>query len=283
VGEDDQPPWPPPRPYPRERAPRSPAASRASREAARDQQIKERVQRHSGSRARPPGRDRGLSRDEIVRAAVAIADAEGPDAISMRRIARELRAGAMSLYWHVGSKEELLDLILDSIEAEIRVPGPTDDWRSDLRALAVSQREVLLRHQWAMEFIAGRPPAGPNVIRNLERMLDLIARPDLDTRVTMNILMTIGTYVTGAVLREAQETRADRDRQQAEATMTKEELAAEQERYHAWIAASGHYPNVQRIMDQDYDPDAPDTRDERFEFGLDCLLDGISTRLRSLR
>ena len=109
-----------------------------------------------------PRRDRGLSRAEIVAAAIAVADAEGPDAISMRRIARELRAGPMSLYWHVGSKEELLDLMLESIETEVEAPEPSGDWRADLRAFAHQARAGMLRHRWAMEFLGGRPPSGPN-------------------------------------------------------------------------------------------------------------------------
>ena len=119
----------------------------------------QRARRAAPGRGAPSraARDRGLSREEIVEAAIAVADAEGPDAISMRRIARELRAGAMSLYWHVASKEELIDLMLDSLEAEIGVPEPTGDWQADLRELAHRQRAGLLRHPWVMDH-AGRPP-----------------------------------------------------------------------------------------------------------------------------
>jgi AcrR family transcriptional regulator len=77
---------------------------------------------------------------------------QNADAISKRRSARELRAGPMSLYWHVGSKEELLDLMLESIEAETEAPEPSGDWRADLRAFARLTRAAMLRHRWAMEF-----------------------------------------------------------------------------------------------------------------------------------
>ena len=79
---------------------------------------------------------RGLSRADIVDVAVAIADAEGTEAVSMRRIARDLRVGAMSLYWHVESKEELHQLMLDTVQAEIEAPPPSGDWRTDLAAYA---------------------------------------------------------------------------------------------------------------------------------------------------
>src|SRR5580692_538618 len=113
-----------------------PRAGREARQKDRGRRVSGHVQRHRERGAQPPRRDRGLSRAEIIKAAIAVADAEGPDAISMRRIARELNAGAMSLYWYVGSKEELLDLMLDSIEAEIGVPEPTGDWQADLGAFA---------------------------------------------------------------------------------------------------------------------------------------------------
>jgi AcrR family transcriptional regulator len=94
-----------------------------------------------------------------------VADAEGPDAISMRRIARELGAGVMSLYWYVGSKEELLDLMLESIEAEVEAPEASGDWRADLTTFAHRIRAGMRQHPWALEFIGSRPPTGPNDAR----------------------------------------------------------------------------------------------------------------------
>jgi AcrR family transcriptional regulator len=261
VAEHDEEPWPRFRPYP---------FRGVNREWASPRQ----------RGAQPRGRDRGLSRDEIVRAAITVADAEGPDAISMRRIARELRAGAMSLYWHVGSKEELISLMLDSLEAEAGVPEPTGDWRTDLRELAHRQRAGLLRHPWVLEFVANRPPSGPNDARNLERMLGMVGGLGLDPRTIVDILMTVGNYVTGAVLREVQEMRSDRHRAEQEASMTPEEIEAEREGFHQWLAAeTDRYPNIRRMVEADIDPDAADTRDERFEFGLGCVLDGIAARL----
>ena len=204
--EYDEEPWPffrYPRQYPR--------SGQASREEAREERIAGHVQRHRARGAQPPRRDRGLSRDEIVSAAIAVADAEGPDAISMRRIARELSAGAMSLYWYVASKEELLDLMLDAIEAEIEVPEPSGDWRADLGAFAHRTRAALRQHRWAMEFIGTRPPSGPNDVRNLERLLSLLDGTGVDdTRVIMGVFMTVATFVIGAVMREAQEVRFQR-------------------------------------------------------------------------
>jgi AcrR family transcriptional regulator len=209
-----------------------------------------------------------------------VADADGTDAISMRRIARELGAGAMSLYWYVGSKEELLDLMLNSIEAEIEVPEPSGDWRADLGAFAHRIRAGLSQHRWAVEFIGTRPPSGPNDVRNLERLLGLLDGTGLeDTRVIMGIFMTVATFVIGAVVREAQEIRFQREQERAEANLTQEEIQAEQERYRKWFQTSGRFPRITRLMKSAFDPDDPNTRDERFQFSLDCLLDGIAAQL----
>jgi len=275
VSEYDEEPWPffrYPRTYPR--------SGRASREEAREQRESGHVQRHRERGAQPPRRDRGLSRAEISKAAIAVADAEGPDAISMRGIARELNAGAMSLYWYVGSKEELLDLMLDSIEAEIEVPEPSGDWRADLGAYAHRTRAAMSRHRWAMEFIGSRPPSRPADVRNLERLLGLLDGTGVDdARVIMGIFMTVATFVIGAVMREAQEIRFQREQEQAEANLTDEEIRAERERYRTWFEASGRYPRITRLMESGIDPDDPATRDERFQFSLDCVLDGIAARL----
>ena len=257
-------------------------SGRPSREDARERRVAGHVQRHRERGTPPPRRDRGLSRDEIVSTAMAVADAEGPDAISMRRIARELRAGAMSLYWHVESKEELLDLMLESIEAEIEVPEPSGDWQADLGAFAHRIRAAMSRHPWAIDFMGGRPPAGPADARNLERLLGLFDGLALDdARLTMDILGTVATYAMGAVMRDRQEMRVQRDQERAEAGMTAEEIRATREGYYQWFEASGRYPRILRLMESGIDPDDPATRDERFEFGLDCVLEGIAARLAS--
>ena len=109
----------------------------------------DRAPRPHGQRGRTRGQIApALSRDEIVDAAIAVADAEGADALSMRKIAQVLHAGTMSLYWHVANKEHLLDLMLDVIVAEVGVPVPTGDWRGDLQKLARENRASLLRHRW---------------------------------------------------------------------------------------------------------------------------------------
>jgi AcrR family transcriptional regulator len=247
---------------------------RQSRPDRRDQQRRDFVQ---DARGRPPQRQR-LSREEIVDAAIAVADAEGADALSMRRIAQVLRAGTMSLYWHVSSKERLLDLMRDALMAEVELPDPSGDWRSDLRAFAISSRGMLRRHLWLMDFVGGRPPLGPTTMLVMNRALAILetANPGYETRLW--ILESVNTYVSGAVLREAQEMRAYEAEREARAEFGAEALALRR----SWrdrVADTGLFPRFVEFLDLNIDPDAPETMDARFEFGLDCLLDGIATRL----
>jgi AcrR family transcriptional regulator len=230
--------------------------------------------------APPRGRARPgatLSRAEIVDAAIAVADAEGPDAVSMRRIAQVLRAGTMSLYWHVAGKEHLLDLMLDALVGEFEVPVPSGSWRADLRSYALSQRSSLLRHRWVTDYIGGRPAIGPNTIRAAEGAMALLDQLNLDIATAMNVVQSVNTYVLGAVLREFQERQTQRD--QESSVHPAEQRAAFQE-WQDRLRSAGGFGHFLKIFDQEIDPDSPATRDQRFEFGLDCLLAGIEATVR---
>jgi AcrR family transcriptional regulator len=244
-----------------------------SRADRRDQQVQHLFQ---DARRRPPQRQR-LSREDIVDAAIAIADAEGAEALSMRRIAQVLRSGTMSLYWHVSSKERLLDLMRDALMAEVEVPEPSGDARADLRAFAISSRKMLRRHLWLMDFVGGRPPLGPTTMLAMDHALRMLESAAESYETRLQILESVNTYVSGAVLREAQEIRA----QQAEHAASAEfggDAARLQTEWRDRLDATGLFPNFVGFLDLGIDPDAPETLDARFEFGLDCLLDGVAAR-----
>ena len=101
----------------------------------------------------------------------------------------------------------------------------------------------------------------------------------LDTATAMNILMTVSTYVMGAVLREFREIRAQRD----QAGIGPEQWRAVQAAWRRKLVADGRFSHFLRILDDDVDPDAEETRDERFEFGLDCVLDGIAIQVQRMQ
>jgi AcrR family transcriptional regulator len=252
--------------------------ARDRRERDRERRITEHVSRHREHGSQPPRRVRGLSLSDIVATAIAVADADGTEAVSMRRIARELQVGVMSLYWYVTSKEELHQLMLEKVQAEGEAPEPSGDWRADLRAYARNARAALLRHPWAIDFLGNGPPAGPNDARNAERLIAALDGLGLDLPAVMYILMTVGTYVLGAALREVQEIRWHGAAAEVTAGLTEAEVAALVGDLDEKIRQSGRYPHLVRIIDANFDPDSPGTRDERFEFGLDCVLDGIAAR-----
>src|SRR3954464_7015112 len=106
-----------------------------------------------------------LSRERVLRAAVALAQRDGMESLSMRRLAAELGAGAMSLYHHVPNKEQLLDGMIDIVFAEIELPTTDVDWRTAMRRRAISTREVLNRHRWAVGLMEGRTTPGPASLR----------------------------------------------------------------------------------------------------------------------
>jgi AcrR family transcriptional regulator len=253
---------------------------RARLERARERQIAVRVSRAREHGGRPGGRARGLSQADIVDAAVTIADAEGTEAVSMRRIAKDLQVGVMSLYWYIESKEDLHQLMLEAVQAEIEAAAPTGDWRADLTGYARSTRAAMHRHPWAIDYIGAGPPAGPNDARNGDRLFGALDGLGLDITTTLWALMTVSTYVLGAALREIQEIRWHQAAEETRSGMTEEEVAEAFAEFERRIRGSGRYPHLAKLFEADVDPDAPETRDERFEFGLSCVLDGIAARIK---
>jgi AcrR family transcriptional regulator len=252
----------------------------ARQERARERQIAAAVSRAREHGSRPGGRARGLTRADIVDVAVAVADAEGTAAVSMRRIAKDLQVGVMSLYWHVESKEELHQLMLETVQAEIEAQVPTGDWRADLAAYARNTRAAMHRHPWAIDYIGAGPPSGPQDARNADRLIGALDGLGLDVMTTIWALMTLSTYVMGATLREIQETRWHRAAEATMAEMAEGDVAEALAEFDRRVRGSGRYPHLAKVLEAGIDPDAPETRDERFEFGLACMLDGIAARIK---
>src|SRR6476660_2008300 len=124
-----------------------------------------------------PGRRRRepISREAIVTAAIRLLDRDGLDALSMRRLAEELGTGAASLYWHVGSKDGLLDLMFDEMIGEQHIPDPEPErWAEQLKEVAHTMRATILRHRDVLRISIGRIPMGPNALRYSERVLAIL-------------------------------------------------------------------------------------------------------------
>jgi AcrR family transcriptional regulator len=227
---------------------------------------------------RPPrGRARGLSRQQIVRAALQIADREGLDALTMRRVAQRLGAGTMSLYWYVRSKDELIELLRDEVAGEQTLQRASGDWRSDLARFARDTRASYLRHPWLASVLVGLPPIGPNSLRQDELSLEIVSGLGLDFRTQMAIPAAVHCFVIGYVLRELDEQEVQRRTGASE-----QEWRASVAPYLEQVLASGRYPNLQRVLAVGGDQAEQDA-DETFERTLEIVLDGIAARLPKRR
>ena len=237
--------------------------------------------RHRGRRhaapvwAREPRERRGrarateLSRADIVRAALEVADEQGHEAVSMRNVARRLGAGAMTLYSYVESKDDLLDLMFDEIMGELLIPEPLPDgWREALGAIARRTREVWLRHPW-MASAGQRSSFGPNSMRHVEQSIAAIADLGLGTHESFLVLGAVDDYTLGFTMRQVvQQTALGSDEPSAV------EWRAAMERYWEDMIATGDFPHLQAIAASDWEV----ATDVRFEQGLAWMLDGIAAR-----
>jgi AcrR family transcriptional regulator len=220
-----------------------------------------------------PGRRPGYSRAQITRAAIEIADREGLDAATMRRIAQEIGTGAMSLYRYVPKRDDLIDLMLDAAVGEIELPEePSGNWRADLSLVAHQTRAVGLRHPWQVT-LARRPTLGPNLLRVYDFSLSALDGYGLHVDEMTSLCGMVGDYVASAVrdeigwLDHARHTGTDRRQWMAEYVGP----------YVKHVVESGRYPMFNRTIREGrlahMSPDA------RFQYGLDHVLNGIAAAL----
>ncbi|MGW4378875.1 TetR/AcrR family transcriptional regulator [Kitasatospora sp. NPDC004531] len=198
---------------------------------------------HSGRGPRP-----AHSRTSIARAAVDIADREGLDAVSMRKVAAELGAGTMSLYNYVPKKEHLFDLMLDLLAAEYDLPEhPTGDWRADLTLLATQLRAILARHTWATTLITHRPGLGPHGLRVTEFHLAALADTPLDGPAKMEAFAQLTGFVCQFTDWQHRSAAAD------------PRWLTDLVHYLHTATATGQYPHLAATLTQSPTPTPPDT------------------------
>jgi AcrR family transcriptional regulator len=208
-----------------------------------------------------------LSRDRIVEAAIALVDEGGPDALTMRAVAQRLGAGAMSLYRHVSGREELLDLVLAAMAAEIAETPLTGDWRTDLTAIARDVRASLLRRPHLTVLMTSRSGRGGAELPMLDRTLGVLRGAGFGRRGAVLANHALGNYVAGAALWEAI----------GLAGATGEDRAARRQAAADVAAATppAQFPSLAWVGPKL----VAGSVDERFEFGLVCLLDGFAAYL----
>jgi len=204
---------------------------------------------------------------------MALLDAEGLDALSMRRLGGRLNAGATSLYWHVATKDELLELVLDEVYGEFRAhDSEHGGWREVMLGFAYAMRDSLIRHAWAIPLIGTRPAIGPQALRVMSRLTNTFDQAGFEGFDTEYATAVVLSYVLGAVAPEAawktMTVRGGGDAQAVRAAMRP--LLAE--------AAAGH-PDLLARFDSYEHEDPAVLRALSFDFGLGCVLDGLAARL----
>jgi AcrR family transcriptional regulator len=219
------------------------------------------------------------TREQIAETAIAIADAEGFEAVSMRRIAAELGAGTMTLYYYVRTKDELIALMDDAIMSELIIPDEElpDGWREGLAAIARRTHALFLEHPWSLESLRNAE-GGPNGLRHVEQSLAVAARTGLPVEQHFELTALVDDYVFGHIVRTAEVRRSMGDEEVAMRRM--EGLIG----YFEALMETGEYPNVEAAIGGDvragFARVAAVANDEgRFERGLQILLDGIALDL----
>jgi AcrR family transcriptional regulator len=207
-----------------------------------------------------------LSRPRVLEAAVALADEGELDAFSMRRLAQELGVVPMALYKHVANKDELLDGMVDVVFGEIESPSIDGDWRSAMRRRAISAREALKRHSWAIGIMETRSP-GPANLRNHNAVMGCLREAGFSFAAAIHAYSVQDAYIYGFALQE-KTLGFERPEDAGEAA----------QRRAAAIGALGDFPYLAEIVAKL--PESGFDSAVEFAWGLDLILDGLD-RLRS--
>jgi AcrR family transcriptional regulator len=144
-----------------------------------------------------------LSRERVLHAAVALADATGIGSLTMRSLAHELGVKPMALYYHVANKEEILDGIVDLVFSEIELPSAGGDWRSEIIRRAESARRVLRRHPWAIGLMESRKTPGPETLRHHDATIGTLRTAGFSVEMTAHAYALLDSYIYGFALQEA--------------------------------------------------------------------------------
>ncbi|MCU1457232.1 MAG: putative tetR-family regulatory protein [Actinomycetia bacterium] len=231
------------------------------------------------TRTEPAARRPRLNREAIAATAARIADTEGFDALSMRRLAAELDAGTMTLYHYVRTKDELLALVVDFVMGELLYPPDEpmpSDWREALTGIAGRTRAALERHPWIID-ITDDPPLGPNSVRHFDQTMQAVASLDLPPADRFDIVTAVDEYVFGYCLHH----------RNFESSSTEIARGGEMIAYVNGLVETGDYPQLALLAEQYGLEEAwrqiaehlanPD----RFDRNLRRLLDGIEADLQA--
>jgi AcrR family transcriptional regulator len=203
-----------------------------------------------------------LTRERVLDAAVKLADQGGIESLSMRKLGQELGVEAMALYYHFASKDEVLDGSVDLVFSEIDLPASGADWKTAMRQRAISVRDVLSRHRWAIGLMESRANPGPANLRHHDAVIGSLRAAGFDMEMTAHAYSLLDSYIYGFAL-------------------TKMNLPFDTSQEIAQVAQSllqpfplDEYPNLEQMVTEHVMKPGYDYGDE-FEYGLDVILDGF--------
>jgi AcrR family transcriptional regulator len=208
-----------------------------------------------------------LSRDQVLRAAVALADEGGIGALSMRKLGQTLGVEAMSLYNHVASKGDLLDGMIDVVFSEIGLPPEDGGWKRAMRQRAISARKVLGRHPWAIGLMESRRTPGPATLRHHDAVLGCLRAAGFSVEMTAHAYSLLDSYIYGFALQEAGLPFGTAE----ETAQVAQEIAG--------LMPAGEYPHLAEMATGHVLQPGYQYGDE-FEIGLDLILDALERAVR---
>jgi AcrR family transcriptional regulator len=227
-------------------------------------------QRHPPQRTRRRGRE-PITRDAIVEAALRLLDKDGLDELSMRRLADELDTGPASLYWHVGSKDGLLDLIFDRVIGEVELPTPEPGrWQEQLKEMARAGRAMIIRHRDIVRISIGRIPMGPNALRVSDRLFAILRAGGVPDPLAVTAHHLLFAIINGFTLDETTDVGAERDR-------PTDEDAANAARDYVAALPLDQFPNLVAVSEYFGYAD----NDQSFELLIDLFVDGLAQRVHA--
>jgi AcrR family transcriptional regulator len=209
-----------------------------------------------------------LSQERVLRTAVELADRHGIEWLSMRKLADELGVSAMSPYYYVPNKERLIDGMVDIVFSEIEPPSLEVEWKTAMRQRAVSTREALNRHRWAVGNMEGRTDHGPANLRLHDAVLGCLRGAGFSVEMSVHAYSVQDAYIYGFVLQETDMS-----------SETADDFAAEAQRQMvAYADVLADYPHLVEVVGGYVAKEGYDY-DTEFLFGLDLILDGLERLL----
>jgi AcrR family transcriptional regulator len=203
-----------------------------------------------------------LSRDRVLAAAIRLADASGIESLTMRRLAQELNVEAMTLYYHVANKHDILNGMVDLVTEEFELPDPRTDWKVAIRTTAMSAYAALIRHPWAASLMLSGPGVSRARFRYMDALLGSLRAGGFSAEMTDHAYHALESHIMGFTLWEVGMNLGTREEMTTMATSVLEELPREE------------LPHLAEHIEQHLKPRRPDDEGE-FAFGLDLLLDSL--------